>query len=163
MWVIGFPEQTLVPLKFTENCLCILSGTLTSLEVIKPKRLFPLVRFEILFSMCRTWPLCPTQVIWVDGSSAIVCTVCVTLTSSQPVVNRWGWQNRIAAKKSSSAHEWEVGHTACVIHQEEVSQMAYQRQKGLQNATCGSQVRACFQFLAVSILLWGSNGVCDSL
>lgn len=145
MWVIGFPEQTLVPLKFTENRLRILSGALTSREVIKQKRLFPLVQFEILFSMCRTWPLGPTQVIRVDGSSAIVRTVRVTLTSSQPVVNRWEWQNRIAAKKSSSAHEWEVGHTACVTYQEEVSQMAHQHQRGLQNATCSSQVSACFQ------------------
>lgn len=37
-WVIGFPEQTLVPLKSAENCLRILSGTLTSREVIKQKQ-----------------------------------------------------------------------------------------------------------------------------
>lgn len=103
MWVIGFPGQTLVPLKFTENCLSILSGMLTSQEAIKQKQ-FSLVRFETLFSMCRTWSLCLTQVIQgtlVDGSSAIAYTVCVTLTSSQSLslTSEDGRKNGIGSNK----------------------------------------------------------------
>lgn len=37
--------------------------------------------------------------------------------------------------------------------------MAHKHQRGLQNATCDSQVSACIQCLAVRILLWASNGV----
>jgi hypothetical protein len=123
MWVIGFPEQTLILLKFTENCLSILSGTLTSQEVIKKKkRLSPLVKFETLFSICRAQSLCATQIIQgilADGSFIIMCTVCVTSSWSLSLLIEDGRKNRVAATEFPSAHEREVGHAARVTDREE--------------------------------------------